>query len=51
MAKKIQYRIQIDTDPVGFNPNYPLRMSAPEGNQGVNMSSSTATITGDTTKV
>ena len=47
MAKKIQYRIQIDTDPVRFNPNYPLRMSAPEGNQGVSMSSSTAIITGD----
>ena len=47
MAKKINYRIQIDTNSPRFTPNYPLRVSAPEGNQGVNMSSSTATITGD----
>jgi len=47
MAKKITYRIQIDTDAPGFNPNYPLRRSAPQGNEGVAMSSSSATITGD----
>ena len=47
MAKKINYRIQIDTDPPGFTPNYPLRMSAPGGNEGVGMPTSTATITGD----
>lgn len=47
MAKKIQYRIQIDTDPAGFSPNYPLRMSAPVGNEGVNMDSIAVTITGD----
>jgi hypothetical protein len=47
MAKKITYRIKIDTDAPRFQPNYPLRMSAPDGNEGVEMSSTSVTITGD----
>ncbi len=47
MAKKINLRIKIDTDSPGFNPNYPLRMSAPSGNQGVEMESVSINITGD----
>ena len=47
MAKKINLRIKIDTDSPRFEPNYPLRMTAPSGNQGAELQSIIVNITGD----
>jgi len=47
MAKKLQNRITIDTEPSGVSPNYPFRSSAGSNSIGVSMSTITQTITGE----